>query len=491
MQLARLVQSIEGAIVSGSLDIDVSGIVYDSRQAHPGCMFCCIEGFKSDGHNFIADAIGRGARVLCLQKKVEIPDGVTAVAVSDTRVALARMAAEFYGHPSRKLKVTGVTGTNGKTTTTFLIAHILNSMGSHTGLMGTLFVKIGEELEMAKHTTPEALDLQSTLSRMVSAGMEYAVLEVSSHALSLNRVDDCRFERAVFTNLTQDHLDFHLTMDDYFKAKLRFFSFLQKEQGHLAIINGDDPRASAILASLEAPALTYGLREKNLCYRAENVRVTPQGVDYDLHAGDLLVHVRLSISGLFNVYNSLAAIATVCSYGISPAAAAEAMRDFEGVKGRFQMIRAGQDFSVVVDYAHTPDGLRNILNSAREITQGTLTAVFGCGGDRDRTKRPIMGEIAAAIADRVILTSDNPRTEEPEKILQNIEEGVTGADKSYEKIVDRKEAIFRALSQAKKGDTIVIAGKGHENYQIFRDRTIHFDDAEVVQEYFAGGQPPR
>ncbi|MDQ7822685.1 MAG: UDP-N-acetylmuramoyl-L-alanyl-D-glutamate--2,6-diaminopimelate ligase [Candidatus Eremiobacteraeota bacterium] len=485
MKLKELLHSIADSHVVGSREIDVTGIAYDSRQAFPGCLFCCIKGFKADGHDFIADALSRGAKTVCLEKPMELPDGVVKVVVPHSRRALALMSAEFYGHPSRKLKIIGVTGTNGKTTTTSLIEMMLTACGVKTGLIGTLFTKIGSLKTTSKVTTPESLDLQATLASMVDHGCECAVFEVSSHALELHRVEGCVFDRAVFTNLTQDHLDFHRNLEEYFQAKLKIFTALDgREKDQAAILNADDPSSKRIAEHLSVPALTYGVRDKKALYHARDPQVTFEGLSYQLMAPEGIIPVTIPVSGGFNVSNSLAAIAAASSLGVPPAELASAAREFHGVKGRFELIRAGQEFAVIVDYAHTPDGLENVLTTARQITSGSLITVFGCGGDRDRTKRPLMGGIAATLSDRIIITSDNPRTEEPGMIIADIEEGVRLAGKSYEQEADRRKAIFKALGMARRGDTVVIAGKGHENYQIFRDRTIHFDDGEVVHEFF-------
>jgi UDP-N-acetylmuramoyl-L-alanyl-D-glutamate--2,6-diaminopimelate ligase len=489
MQLSRLVGSLPHSELTGSPEIEITGIAYDSRKAFPGCLFCCIRGLKFDGHDFAAQALEHGARALCVERDVETPAGIAKVKVPDARRALSLMSAEYFDHPSKKLTMIGVTGTNGKTTTTTLIEEMLTKLGKKAGLIGTLHVKMGGQvMDTSRFTTPESLELQERLAEMVSAGMEYLVMEVSSHSLSMKRVDSCLFDRAVFTNLTQDHLDFHGDLESYFQAKIMLFSSLAREEKRkdaMAVLNADIPWSSRIIESLEVPHVLYGRKNAGADYRALDIEVTPSGAKYTLQTPKKRIPVSLSITGIFNVYNSLAAIATACSLGIEPEAAVKAIADFRGVKGRFQMVRAGQSFSVIVDYAHTPDGLENVLMTAREITPHSLITVFGCGGDRDRTKRPIMGKIATGLSDLVIITSDNPRTEDPEAIIRDIEQGARGCERVYEKVVDRKEAIERALLLAKKGDTVVVAGKGHENYQIFKDRTIHFDDVEVVEEFFS------
>jgi UDP-N-acetylmuramoyl-L-alanyl-D-glutamate--2,6-diaminopimelate ligase len=489
MQLNRILRALPHHEVIGSPDTEITGIAYDSRKAFPGCLFCCIEGLKFDGHQFAAQALEKGARALLISRDVEVPGGITKIKAPDTRLALAMMSAEYFDHPSKKLKMIGVTGTNGKTTTTTFIEEMLMKLGKKAGLIGTLFTKMGGEvMDISKFTTPESLELQETLAEMVSRGIEYLVMEVSSHSLSMKRVDSCFFDRAVFTNLTQDHLDFHGDLEAYFQAKMKLFQSLAREEkksSAMGVLNGDVPWSDRIVSESPVPCITYGRKNAKVDYRALDVQVAPSGATYILQGPKGKVPVSLSITGIFNVYNSLAAIATACSMGIEPETAVGAISGFNGVKGRFQVVRGGQDFSVIVDYAHTPDGLENVLLTARDITPHSLITVFGCGGDRDRTKRPIMGKIATGLSDLVIITSDNPRTEDPDAIIKDIEQGAKGCDRIYEKVVDRKEAIERALLLAKKGDTVVIAGKGHENYQIFKDRTIHFDDLEVVEEFFS------
>ncbi len=495
MKLEQLLLSLSGAEIRGNIDSEISSLVYDSRQAREGCLFFCITGFKMDGHSFADDAVARGARALCVERDIEAPEGTMVIKVPDTRYALAEMSACFYDYPSRKLKMIGVTGTNGKTTTTTLISEVMNRSGVKTGLIGTLFIQMGDIVQTSRVTTPESLDLQKILADMVNQGMEAVVMEVSSHALSLGRTSGVSFDRAVFTNLTQDHLDFHNSIDEYFQAKLKLFNELgrgsEMKAGAMAVLNVDDERTKEILAHLVTPSLTYGINDPNAHFRAEDVTVESGGTTYRLRTPQGEYPVSLSMTGTFNVYNSLAALATLSTMGLEPSSCIRLAGEFHGVKGRFQMVRQGQDFAVIVDYAHTPDGLENILHAAREITTGKLVTVFGCGGDRDRTKRPLMGAIAARLSDVVIVTSDNPRTEEPEKIIADIEEGILPLKKDHEKVVDRKSAIWKALGLAKEGDTVVIAGKGHENYQIFKDRTIHFDDTEVVQEYFIAKSTPR
>ncbi len=484
MRLSQLLRRLPGFRIEGSENIDIKFVSCDSKSVIPQTLFCCIEGFKTDGHDYIESAVAAGAAAVCVSKKAVVPAGITVVTVDDMRKALALFADEFYGRPSEKMKVVGVTGTNGKTTTTFMIDFLLNSLGVNTGLMGTLYTKIGDRRISSSVTTPDAVFLQKTLAEMLDENMKAVVFEVSSHALSLDRVYSCRFDRAVFTNLTQDHLDFHADFEDYFSAKLKLFESLNNGSNDaVAILNADDPWSGKIVSELKVPFLRYSVKS-DADFRALNCDVRPDGITYTLLHNSNEYEISLGVSGFFNIYNSLAAIATISSFGFSIAEIARCFTDFKGVKGRFELVECGQDFSVVVDYAHTPDGLLNVLDTARKMTRGRLISVFGCGGDRDRLKRPLMAEIACRNSDFVVITSDNPRTEDPEKIIDDIKKGLPSSFNDYRCESDRKKAIFTALESARPSDTVVIAGKGHEDYQILRDRTIHFDDSEIVREFF-------
>jgi UDP-N-acetylmuramyl-tripeptide synthetase len=380
----------------------------------------------------------------------------------------------------------GVTGTNGKTTTTWLIEALLRHGGKNPGMLGTVAVKMGGQMHDAHNTTPLSLDLQELLGQMRGLGHDSVAMEVSSHGLSLDRVYGIPYDVAVFTNLTQDHLDFHGSMEKYFKAKRLLFERLGQDNPKSfpvrAVVNADDPYAGRFLEATQVPHLTYGVTQP-ADIRAQNVVSTFSGTRYTVATATTSFDIEMRLAGMFNVYNSLAAIATALAIGLSVEQIQEAMRAIPPVRGRFELIDERQDFAVVVDYAHTPDGLENILKAARPMTSGKLITVFGCGGDRDRTKRPIMGRITAKYADHPIITSDNPRTEDPNAIVRDIEVGVKESTSHYEMIVDRQSAIEHALRMARTGDTVVIAGKGHETYQIFKDRTIHFDDAEVARNF--------
>ncbi|MBM3462251.1 MAG: UDP-N-acetylmuramoyl-L-alanyl-D-glutamate--2,6-diaminopimelate ligase [Armatimonadetes bacterium] len=459
----------------------VSGVAYDSRAVRPGDMFIAVEGFKSDGHQYLEQALAAGASALVVRDPSRAPrTDHPIVEVRDTRRALALCSAAFHGWPGRALTMIGVTGTNGKTTTSILIEGILSHAGRRPGLIGTMFNRIGGQTKEAKNTTPESLDLQRLLARMRDAGHDCVSMEVSSHGLALERVAGCAFDVGVFTNLTQDHLDFHADLDEYFRAKRMLFESLGRDNPKSAprgaVINADDPRCEEVRAVTSVPVMTYGINNP-ADLRATDIRHTPNGVAFRLHTTEGSREALLRLSGLFNVYNALAALGAALTLQIPLEVALDGLRLAAPVRGRFETVRAGQDFTVIVDYAHTPNGLENILKGAREVTEGRVLVVFGCGGDRDPKKRPIMGEIATRLADEVVVTSDNPRSEAPEAILAQISAGAPGATV----IEDRRTAIGHAIGRAAAGDTVVIAGKGHETYQILKDKTIDFDDAEEAR----------
>jgi UDP-N-acetylmuramoyl-L-alanyl-D-glutamate--2,6-diaminopimelate ligase len=463
----------------------VTGVAYDSRRVRPGDLFCAVRGFRTDGHRYVADARARGAVAALVEDWEAVPADLPAIRVPNSRVAMASVAAAFWDHPSRHLWTIGVTGTNGKTTTTHLIRTILEAGGMPTGLTGTVHTLVGAEEWPVERTTPEAPDLQATLARMVERGMRAVVMEVSSHALALARVDGVLYDVGVFTNLTQDHLDFHADFEAYFAAKARLFERLpgSAQKGPVAaVLNADDLWAGRLVGLTRAPVLTYGLGG-TADARAEDIRLEDTGTAFRAILPDgAAVPVRIPLAGRFNVANALAALTVGHLAGIDPERMAAALAGMSGVPGRFERIDCGQPFAVVVDYAHSPDGIQNVLRAAREVTRGRVVVVFGAGGDRDRTKRPLMGRAAGAVADLVVLTSDNPRSEDPLAILADIEAGVRETTAEYLVEPDRREAIRRAFAGAAPGDIVLILGKGHETYQIFRDRTIHFDDREVSRE---------
>jgi UDP-N-acetylmuramoyl-L-alanyl-D-glutamate--2,6-diaminopimelate ligase len=408
-------------------------------------------------------------------------EGVVKIVVADGRMALSRLSANYYDHPSRHLPVIGVTGTNGKTTTTHLLSAIFNGARGKAGLIGTIEYRIGDEAFPASHTTPESLELQEMLRKMTDAGCTHAVMEVSSHALVQRRVDDVRFRSAVFTNLTQDHLDYHGTMEEYFRAKHRLFTMLEADS--TAVVNIDSPYGTQILKNCAAANVTYGTGD-GADYRAVNIEATLRGTGFAVEHRRKTETVRSRLTGRFNVSNILAAYACTASLGVEPGDIIGGIETMPGIRGRFESILSPDGWIAIIDYSHTPDALENVLDAIREIKppSGKIITVFGCGGDRDLTKRPIMGKIAEELSDLVIVTSDNPRTEDPEKILDDILGGISDRSKIVRE-VNRREAIGIALTEARKDDVVLIAGKGHETYQVVGTKRIHFDDREVVYEY--------
>ena len=455
--------------------VEISGLAYDQRTVRAGTLFFCVRGFTRDGHDFAADAVARGAAALVVDHPLATL-AIPQVLVADVRAAMAPAAAAFYGHPTTRLRVAGVTGTNGKTTTAYLLRAVLQGAGIQTGLLGTVISIVGGAQREVQRTTPEAIDLQGTFSEMLDAGDRACVMEVSSHALELARVDAIVFETAVFTNLTQDHLDFHPTMEHYFAAKQSLFT--AHNPAH-SVVNIDDPYGRRLAGELEGP-ITYSLQDEAASFRAVDVETDLDGSRFVLRTADGERLVSSSLRGRFNVYNLLAAIAAADAIGVSLDDAVATVERAGQVPGRFETVDEGQPFAVIVDYAHTPDSLQNVLVGARNLTDGRLHVVFGCGGDRDRGKRPMMGEIAARLADRVIVTSDNPRSEDPEAIIAEI---LAGIDRQVEADPDRRAAIRDAIATAREGDVVVIAGKGHEQGQEFEHgRKLPFDDVAVARE---------
>jgi UDP-N-acetylmuramyl-tripeptide synthetase len=476
MKLSEIMKNIDYELLQGQ-DIDITDIAYDSRKTVNGSLFVCISGFIAKGFDYIEEVIKNGAKAIIVEKTMALSDDITIIKVTDARYAMAIASANFYCNPSKKINLIGVTGTNGKTTTTFLIGYILKEYKHKVGIIGTIENYIGDKVVKSERTTPESLDLQKLFNTMVNENIDDVVMEVSSHSLVLNRVAGCEFEVGLFTNLTQDHLDFHKTMENYRNAKARLFKMCKK-----GVVNIDDQSSKYIADMASCDIITFGIENK-ADFRAKNIKLSSNGVNFDVMIDNEDVNFSLNIPGRFSVYNALGAIATCYSMGISVNIIVEGLKNAKGVLGRCQALQSKRGFSVVVDYAHTPDGLENIITTVNEFTLGRTIVVFGCGGDRDKTKRPIMGEIAGKLSDFCIITSDNPRSEEPEHILTDIEVGIVKTNCNYLKIVDRKMAIEYALEIAEKDDVIVIAGKGHENYQIFKDRTIHFDDVEIVKSY--------
>ncbi|TEB05834.1 UDP-N-acetylmuramoyl-L-alanyl-D-glutamate--L-lysine ligase [Pelotomaculum schinkii] len=481
MLFQELLKSVEVHAADGPQNTVLTGITYDSRKVEPGFLFVAVQGFKHDGAEYIPQAVEKGAVAVVAQKAVTVPPNVAWALVADSRQALALMSASFYGNPSTNMRMVGVTGTNGKTTTTNLIASVLDEAGRKTGLVGTIHNRIGARKLVVSHTTPESTDLQELLHEMATEQVSDCVMEVSSHALALHRVDGCEFDTAVFTNLTQDHLDFHPDMQSYLEAKQALFRKLAEpgaKRGKCAVVNADDAYAGSIIeAAAGVEVYTYGIKT-SADVRAEDIDVSARGVSFTVTGKWGRCPLDLRITGLFNVYNTLAAFTACAAMGIPVEVIKKALEGMPGVPGRFELVDAGQDFAVIVDYAHTPDGLENVLKTAREITTGKLITVFGCGGDRDRTKRPLMGRIAAGYSDYMLVTSDNPRTEAPLDIIRDIEKGLepVAENNSYTVEPDRRRAIQLAVRMAQKGDVVVIAGKGHEDYQIIGTQKYPFDD---------------
>ena len=485
--LKDIISTLDVQQVQGDQNVSIQDITADSRAVKPNSLFIALDGATVDGHNYIDKAVAAGAVAVIVSKPVTVPDDVCVITVSDTRQAMMVCVPYFFDYPANRMRMVGVTGTNGKTTTTHMIRHILKAQGHKVGIIGTVHIMIGDTSYPIHNTTPDVVDLQHILHQMVQENVEYCVMEVSSHALALGRVSGVEFDTAVFTNLTQDHLDFHKTFENYLAAKCKLFEQVsasdQVKDNKGAVINIDDSYGHRVMEKTTAPTITYSTLGKGTL-NASDVHMSTKNSQYTVNYKGESYPVSMNTTGLFNVYNTLAAIGACLQEGISMEAIDTALKTFSSVPGRFELIEEGQDFAVVVDYAHTPDGLQNILETAKAIKENRIIIVFGCGGDRDATKRPIMGRIAAEYGDKIYVTSDNPRTEDPVQIVKDVEVGVKEALRdgtSYEVIVDRREAINHAIHDAKAGDIVIIAGKGHENYQILKNETIHFDDREEAR----------
>ena len=476
MKLKELIADIPVRRMSADPETEISGISYDSRRTKPGDLFVAIRGFETDGHRFIPAAVRNGAAAILCE---EIPgEDIPFIEAEDSRKGLALCSRAFYGDPSGEMRIIGITGTSGKTSVSILLKQLLEkTRGLHVGLIGTNGIIIGEEELPSEHTTPESCDLQRLFREMKDRGCTHVVMEVSSHALALDRVAGVHFDTAVYTNLSQDHLDFHRDMEDYASAKRKLFSMCGA-----ACINTDDPWAGFMAEGIRCPVLTYGQNEKAQL-RAENPAFLADRVCFTACLGNERVPAELHIPGVFSVSNALAVIAAAMGEGIPLRECAAALGTLHGVKGRLENIPTGRGFSVLRDYSHKPDALEKVLRSLRPSTAGRLICVFGCGGDRDRLKRPLMGRIALQNADFVIVTSDNPRTEEPEAIIDEIVAGMDGADTPWCRICDRVEAIHRAMDMAEDGDVILLAGKGHEDYQVIGHEKRHMDEREIVLDY--------
>lgn len=485
MKISQLLENIPHRAY-GSVDVPVSGIDYDSRRIKAGDIFVALPGHHVDGKGFIAQALERGASVIVADKYQPVADE-TFIVVDDPLSVMADLSAALYGHPDRKLLLTGVTGTNGKTTITYFLESMLTQAGRKPGVIGTVNYRHGTTVIPAPNTTPQSADVYRIFNEMAGEGCDSAIMEVSSHALANSRVRGLEFDIAIFTNLTQDHLDFHKTMEAYFEAKSRLFTSLQpgrKTYPKFAIINADDPWGRKLIGSVTgAKVVTYGINEK-ADVSAQHIRISSKHAELILVAPEGKKKITLPHLGMHNIYNALAAAAAALSAGIAFDTVVQTLQQVPAAPGRLEKVEAGQPFTVVVDYAHTDDALKNVISALREVKPARLITVFGCGGDRDRAKRPLMGEVATALSDYVFVTSDNPRTEDPQRIALDIEVGIRRQHRNnYQVILDREQAIAAAIAMAQKGDIILIAGKGHENYQIIGDKTIHFNDSEIARKY--------
>lgn len=473
MNLEELLKDVEVEEIRGSLQTKVSGIAFNSKEVMPGSLFICIPGFKADGHNFAQEAVEAGAIAVVAERPLE-HIAVTTIVVKNARLAMAKIAAVYYGYPFRRFRLIGVTGTNGKTTSTYLIKSILEHAGKTVGLIGTNQNIIDGEIVPSKHTTPDSLELMQLFGKMADSGVDYVVMEVSSHSLALDRVAACEFDIGAFTNITQDHLDFHKDMQDYLAAKAKLFSMCR-----IGVINKDDKVFDYLKEHSCCEVLSYGMSEE--CdLRADKTVLHEVGVNFTLSYQGETESGFLGIPGRFSVYNAMTAAGCCLAAGLDLSDVMEGLRGAHGVKGRIEVVPLNAPYTVIIDYAHTPDGLMNVLQALRDFAKGRIVTLFGCGGDRDRSKRPIMGKIAAELSDFCIVTSDNPRSEEPGAIIADILPGVKETNCEYTVIENRFDAIAYALDRAQKDDIILLAGKGHETYQVLKDRTIDFDEREIV-----------
>ena len=484
MELKKILAGLEGIKAKGNIEIEIKGIEKNSKEVKEGYMFVAIKGFSTDGHKYVENAIENGAQCVMLQegcdiKALNIPENVTILVVKDTREALAKCSSNFYGNPSAHLKLIGVTGTKGKTTTTFMIKEILEKAGKKVGLIGTIAIYInGEKLKDSDRTTPESLELQQLFRQMVDEGVEVVVMEVSSQSLKLHRVDGCQFDIVLFTNFSEDHISEkeHPDMQDYFNSKLKLF-----EMCKTGIVNADDLHGAKIPRLFpDSDIVTYGI-DNFANVLARDITITNSYVDFRVKITDRNERVKTGIPGRFSVYNSLAAICVAQKFGIDSETVKQALEEVR-VPGRSELVDNKLELTIMIDYAHSPESLQNILQATKSYTRGRVISVFGCGGDRDSGKRPMMGEISGKIADYTIITSDNPRTEEPEKIVNQIEEGIKKTKGKYEVVVDRTEAIEKAIKMANKRDIIILAGKGHEPYQEINGVKYPFDERIIVRD---------
>lgn len=479
MKLNELLTYLHDRSIEYNENPTITSIEMDSREVKNGSLFICINGYTVDGHDFAEKAVENGAVAILSERQLQVD--VPVIVVKDTKRAMAVLADIYYGQPTHQMHLIGVTGTNGKTTTTHIIEKILKEANKKTGLIGTMYIKIAEKQIDVKNTTPESLTLQKTFHDMRENDVTHAVMEVSSHALHLGRIHGCDFNVAVFTNLSQDHLDYHKTMEAYKYAKGLLFAQLGNRFDHdnikIAVLNADEEASEEFIKMTSAKIMTYGIN-KEADVMAKEIKMTSKGTEFQLITPVGIKHITINMIGKFSIYNVLAAVAASLASSIELDTICHAVEAMDGVRGRFELVDGGQDFTVIVDYAHTPDSLENVLQTIKQFVEGKIFCVVGCGGDRDKTKRPLMAKIATEFSDEPIFTSDNPRSEDPRMILRDMEAGVAG--EHYHSIENREKAILFAVENAKKGDVILIAGKGHETYQIIGDETFDFDDKEVA-----------
>lgn len=478
MKLEKLVNDINLKVVKGSLNTEINKVVYDSRKVQLGCLFIAIEGLMFDGHDFIKEAINRGAKAIIAQKNIQTDDNITIIIVKNTRRALAKISAQWYGHPSKQMELIGVTGTNGKTTTTYLIKSILEASKRNVGLIGTMGNLIGNRKEKTNHTTPESLDLQNIFYDMLKEELDTCVMEVSSHSLEFYRVEECYFNIGIFTNLTSEHLDLHKNLENYLNVKLKLFHKTKDYN----IINADDHYGKKIINLLnksDVKLIKYGIKEEADIY-ASNIINSVKGVKFILNTPKGNVHISMNIPGIFSVYNALSAAGCGYALDISLNDIKKGLESVKGIKGRFEIVPTNTDYNVIIDYAHTPDGYEKILQTVKQFAKGRIIIIFGCGGDRDRGKRPVIGEIAAKFSDLCIITTDNSRSEDPNQIIQDILKGVNKVCGNYKIIPDRRDAIKYSIISAKPKDIILLVGKGHEMHQIIGDKVLPFNERQIV-----------
>ncbi len=481
MKLKHLIKVLGDCRIEGRVeDFDVCGISSDSKTVQEGFIFVAVKGVRQDGRIFIEEAIRRGARVIVsrdIAEKIKPAPGIVFITVADDRLALARLANEFYGHPSRQVKTVGITGTNGKTTVSYLLESLLEGCGFSAGIIGTVNYRFRGKVIESRNTTPGPLELQSILAMMQKEGISFALIEVSSHALDQERVEGVDFHSAIFTNLTQDHLDYHQNLENYFQAKSRLFQELKPHA--FAVINNDDRYAARLKGLTAARVVTYAI-DNAADITATDIKLYLSHSEFTLNAAGRKLNISIPLIGRHNVYNALAALSWGIAAGLDLSGMEKALAKFSLVPGRLEKIENNKDLNIFVDYAHTEDALRNVITSLRQITPARIIVVFGCGGERDKTKRPKMGETVTALADYAVITSDNPRSEDPGAIVEDIKRGIS--KDNYEVVLDRRSAIAKALSLARAKDAVLIAGKGHESYQIFKNSVVYFDDREVTRE---------